>query len=559
MSKNVLSIQKIVKNSSAIIWMLLANAVLVFALAFVIDKSQWSRFDCVAWQYSTWGLTLVAWLGLHVACRGYFGRLKDMSATAEKADDSVKTTRRIVGKGKVTTPSLTRLREFITGHFSDPELHILCSDLGVGYYNLPPGGKAYKVLELVEYMDRRNSIPDLIKQCRKARPKVKVVTGSFFAQVIRLIHPSPEVLPNMGLAVLTIMSIAIVLFLLLVKPPQFRPREQTPSLDSFSMRYSTGQLLSLDHGDLVSILAGETVSIYVTTSIHNLRFRWTTQKGKLSSTDMASILYTAPSLPGQDTLELETADKCSITRRSITIQVVRPTPTSTPTLTPTPTFTPTPTPTQTPTHTPTPSPSPDSTPRPTPDSTPIPSPTLTPTPSRTPTPCATCTGCFTGRGTGCPGNMTRVPGTTNDYFCTDTLILSPTMRASSIRIVMTKRSMESYGYSLDEVEAYGPDNSSANLLLNGTASARSVSGGLYAQYAIDGKLPAPGAPNRWDSAHCCPGGNCSKDEKGNLVCDNQDGQDPQWLEITFPSAQINRIVLKWQEAYAIEYCVIVNP
>jgi len=121
---------------------------------------------------------------------------------------------------------------------------------------------------------------------------------------------------------------------------------------------------------------------------------------------------------------------------------------------------------------------------------------------------------------------------------------------------MTKRALENFGYSLYEVEAYGPGDSRTNLLKGGTATASSIEDDRYiVPYAIDGNLLS-----RWASAKCCKGGNCPTDDKGNLKCDNPDGQDPQWLKIILPKpATVDRIVLKWERAYAVEYCVIINP
>ena len=41
---------------------------------------------------------------------------------------------------------------------------------------------------------------------------------------------------------------------------------------------------------------------------------------------------------------------------------------------------------------------------------------------------------------------------------------------------------------------------------------------------------------------------------------SEKGRDPQWLEITLPQpARVDRIELRWEQAYATEYCVIVKP
>ena len=146
----------------------------------------------------------------------------------------------------------------------------------------------------------------------------------------------------------------------------------------------------------------------------------------------------------------------------------------------------------------------------------------------------------------------------NDEYCAETVTLPQPALAYTVYISMTKRKMEDLGYSLYEVEAYGPTNNQNLLNVVGGAQAAATSkedDRHIAPYAIDGNLLT-----RWASAKCCIGGGCPKDDKGNLKCDNPDGQDPQWLKITLPtSATIDRIVLKWERAYAVEYCVIINP
>lgn len=156
--------------------------------------------------------------------------------------------------------------------------------------------------------------------------------------------------------------------------------------------------------------------------------------------------------------------------------------------------------------------------------------------STTPPPaCASCVGCVTGRGYGCPGNMKAVMEGKNDRYCAETFDLPSPALTNQIRIEMTIKGWEEFGYSLYEVEAYGPDDAGRNLLKSGEATALSIEDGRYlANNAIDGDMLS-----RWASA--------------------QD-QDPQWLEITLPRpALVDRIVLKWERAYAAEYCVIVKP
>jgi len=245
----------------------------------------------------------------------------------------------------------------------------------------------------------------------------------------------------------------------------------------------------------------------------------------------------------------------------------------------------------------------------------------------TPTPCAGCSVCPTQRDYHCLQNGAMVKATPgmDDEYCAETVTLPQSALANTVYISMTKRQMEDLGYSLYEVEAYGPTNTQnllapylfsieadsitlaegpvptylreqfgrqskvlapeARLRLDSYGkqwtivdadrvyAIRSENGKLnvyggaqaaatskeddrhIAPYAIDGNLLT-----RWASAKCCNSGICPKDDKGNLICDNPDGQDPQWLKITLPTpATIDRIVLKWERAYAVEYCVIINP
>jgi hypothetical protein len=108
-----------------------------------------------------------------------------------------------------------------------------------------------------------------------------------------------------------------------------------------------------------TIVAGETSSLTINASGADLRFKWEASRGSLSSVTAPSVLYTAPALPGPDTVTVEVTGRGGTTVRSITFEVVAevatvPSPTPTPTPTPTPIPTPTPTATSTPTPTATP-------------------------------------------------------------------------------------------------------------------------------------------------------------------------------------------------------------
>jgi len=108
--------------------------------------------------------------------------------------------------------------------------------------------------------------------------------------------------------------------------------------------------------------------------------------------------------------------------------------------------------------------------------------------------------------------------------------------ATKIRLDLTKRAT-GYGFSLWEVEAYGPDDTEKtnNLLPGGTACVSSVEGNYPDYYGphlvIDGLMST-----RWSS----------------------DWSEPQWLVIVLPEPQLVKyVVLKWEAAYATEYQVTV--
>ena len=265
-------------------------------------------------------------------------------------------------------------------------------------------------------------------------------------------------------------------------------------------------------------LVGESASLTIKASGIDLKFKWTASRGRLSSSTAPSVLYTAPDSPGPDTVTVEVTSKGGTTIRSVTFEVVElptPTPTPTATLTQSPTPTPTETPSTTPTLTETPSPTPILT------ETPSPTPTSTKTPSLTPT----------------PAPVPIVYCTDNGGGGTETILVEPPRTVVQIRIDMMKRATD-FGYSLLEVEAYGPDTGNINLVAGGTATATTAQDDencreCFADKVIDGDMTT-----RWAS----------------------DWVDPQWLEIILPESQVvNRIVLKWETAYAKEYCVTTLP
>ncbi len=67
---------------------------------------------------------------------------------------------------------LTQLRELLTACFDEEELHTLSADMGVPYEDLPAQGKTNKARELVQYLERRHRILDLVEICKRQRPHV---------------------------------------------------------------------------------------------------------------------------------------------------------------------------------------------------------------------------------------------------------------------------------------------------------------------------------------------------------------------------------------------------
>jgi hypothetical protein len=67
---------------------------------------------------------------------------------------------------------LQELRQLLTTHFSYPELNTLCFDLSIVYDDLPGERRTDKAQELIEYLYRRQRLPDLITLLQRERPKV---------------------------------------------------------------------------------------------------------------------------------------------------------------------------------------------------------------------------------------------------------------------------------------------------------------------------------------------------------------------------------------------------
>lgn len=180
---------------------------------------------------------------------------------------------------------------------------------------------------------------------------------------------------------------------------------------------------------------------------------------------------------------------------------------------------------------PTNTPTPMATPTPTPTSSPTPTLTPTSTPSPTPTPCRVEFRCEL---------LSTGTGNNDDQFCDDVFEIPP-QSVSSISITMTKRALPDFGYSIWEVEAYESTTSTTNLIsttVGVTATSIQEDYPSQPKNAVDGNMFT-----RWASAWST----------------KSNGKDPQVLTITFPvPVTVGRIVIKWEKAYALDYCVGVH-
>lgn len=104
-----------------------------------------------------------------------------------------------------------------------------------------------------------------------------------------------------------------------------------------------------------TIQVTDNASLMVQSSGEELQFKWTVSRGSLSSDTTPSVIYTAPDTSGPDIVTIEVSSKGGSIIRSITFDVIEPSPTLEPTHTPTLTLTPTLPPVPTSTSTPPPS------------------------------------------------------------------------------------------------------------------------------------------------------------------------------------------------------------
>jgi hypothetical protein len=71
---------------------------------------------------------------------------------------------------QLQTVVLARVYTSLERHFSDDELQALCFDLGVPYDDLPGRTRPGKITALIEHLDRRGRLADLIHHVAYHRP-----------------------------------------------------------------------------------------------------------------------------------------------------------------------------------------------------------------------------------------------------------------------------------------------------------------------------------------------------------------------------------------------------
>jgi hypothetical protein len=67
---------------------------------------------------------------------------------------------------------LARLHQLLITHFSAEDLYTLCADLGEDYESLPGEGKKAKSRRLIDHLNRRGRITELVRMLQKLRPNV---------------------------------------------------------------------------------------------------------------------------------------------------------------------------------------------------------------------------------------------------------------------------------------------------------------------------------------------------------------------------------------------------
>lgn len=72
----------------------------------------------------------------------------------------------------VATFDLVKLRQILTKRFSLSEIKVLCFDMGIDYDELSGVDKVEKIMSLLQYIQRRLKLEDLVAYIKRSRPDV---------------------------------------------------------------------------------------------------------------------------------------------------------------------------------------------------------------------------------------------------------------------------------------------------------------------------------------------------------------------------------------------------
>ena len=71
-----------------------------------------------------------------------------------------------------------KLAIIIKTYFDDNEIRDICFQLGVDYEDLPGQGKGAKARDLVQFMERRDRLDELVRKVRQVRPHIEINIGN---------------------------------------------------------------------------------------------------------------------------------------------------------------------------------------------------------------------------------------------------------------------------------------------------------------------------------------------------------------------------------------------
>jgi hypothetical protein len=74
----------------------------------------------------------------------------------------------------VSQGEATQLRRILSDRLDLGEFRVLCAELGVNYDHLDGQNLRIKSLSLVQYLQKRNALPGLVKWLHQNRPDIKV-------------------------------------------------------------------------------------------------------------------------------------------------------------------------------------------------------------------------------------------------------------------------------------------------------------------------------------------------------------------------------------------------